>query len=70
MTAQYTDQGFNIACGSDSEGNVWEARHSGGEYHLFKNGRHQSTMSNKTNIMVLFNFVLRQKRDKYHKENA
>ena len=62
MTALYTDKGRNIACGSDHEGNVWEARHSGEEYHLFKNGRYQATMSTQSNIMVLFNQVLRQKK--------
>ena len=62
MTALYTDKGRNVACGSDHEGNVWEARHSGEEYHLFKNGRYQATMSTQSNIMVLFNQVLRQKK--------
>jgi hypothetical protein len=60
MIVSYTDKGYNVACGSDTEGNVWEARHSGGEYHLFKNGRHETTMSNKENILVLLNLVLRQ----------
>jgi len=60
MVANYTDTGYNVASGSDEEGNVWEARHSGGEYHLFKNGRYATTMSTKTNIMVLLNQVLRQ----------
>ena len=59
MVASYTDTGNNLACRVDVEGNVWEVRHSGVEYHLFKNERYETTMSTKTNIMVLFNFVFR-----------
>jgi len=62
MIASYTDKGYNVACGSDKEGNVWEARYSGDEYHLFKNGRYATTMSNKSNILVLLNQVLRQEK--------
>ena len=63
MKANYTDEGYNVACGCDTEGNVWEARHSGREYHLFKNGRYATTMSNKANILVLLNQVLRREKN-------
>jgi len=62
MIASYTDKGYNLACGCDEEGNVWEARYSGDEYHLFKNGRHEATMSNQANILILFSQVLRQEK--------
>jgi len=64
MVASYTDKGYNVACDCDEEGNVWEARYSEDEYHLFKNGRHETTMSDRTNILILFSQVLRQEKKK------
>jgi len=64
MKANYTDKGYNVACGCDTEGNVWEARQSADAYHLFKNGRHEATMSTRANILILFNEVLRQEKNK------
>ena len=62
MKVSYTDTGYNLACGSDKKGNVWEVRKSESEYHLFKNGRYETAMNNATNIMVVFNQVLRQEK--------
>lgn len=62
MIASYTDKGYNVACGCDAEGNVWEVRRSDDAYHLFKNGRYESTMSNKTNILTLLTEVLRREK--------
>jgi len=51
----------SIAQGSDTEGNLWEARHIANEYHLYENNIYRATMSTRTNILLLLSEALRPK---------